>query len=581
LKDCKKKSAPHYNGKIEACDNQANNFMEDNMKVIKQQKNWRNIGFCLSVSFLVLGTILLAACDNASLSEDGALAAKSASRSVRAATPIYDEFDLAAINGNPGGDYILEADLTLEDWTPICQPNNAFTGTFDGNGHTITVTGFSAAALAGANPIGIFSQVGSGLAGNSIHDLDVVLSDTLSISTPARFVGGLAGKAVGSSTALAAFSNIRVSGVLNAEYTGVNLPYPEENGFQIGGIVGRAEQTEINGCRSAVTVIGNANGANGAYNTSAGGIAGYVLNTAITGSSATGNISLSTLAATPIDWNNAWQNYAGGLVGYQGEASSIYRSFAEGNVSATAPFPYAGGLAGYNYGYNDFVNPPTLGSSILQCYATGAVTATAQGDSTTGNIPYAGGLVGYSSILQSIINNSYATGNVTAVSTGQFVWAGGIIGGNAQNSVVSRCYATGTVTVINGSLPPLYAPDYTEAGAAAGGIAGYNYYTPDTLIQYCAALNEQIDASGASPYLLHRVAGGIGTTAGYQGTLIDNIANREMELLPGAIVRPDPNGLDGESCPSNPIQTVYESLGWNFGSVWIMGSSGLPVLQWQ
>ena len=49
-----------------------------------------------------------------------------------------------AINGNLDGDYVLDGDIDLTDylgggsWTPIGTENVPFTGTFDGNGHSIT-----------------------------------------------------------------------------------------------------------------------------------------------------------------------------------------------------------------------------------------------------------------------------------------------------------------------------------------------------------------------------------------------------------------------------------------------------------
>jgi len=66
-----------------------------------------------------------------------------------AQTEIRTAEELAAIgqDGNSlKGSYILTDDLTLDDWTPIGglddRDGQGFSGTFDGNGHTITIAGF-------------------------------------------------------------------------------------------------------------------------------------------------------------------------------------------------------------------------------------------------------------------------------------------------------------------------------------------------------------------------------------------------------------------------------------------------------
>jgi hypothetical protein len=43
----------------------------------------------------------------------------------------------------------------------------------------------------------------------------------------------------------------------------------------------------------------------------------------------------------------------------------------------------------------------------------------------------------------------------------------------------------------------------------------------------------------------------------------------------------DVSGKDGADCAAQPAQSVYEGLGWDFATVWKMGSDGYPVLRWQ
>ena len=56
-----------------------------------------------------------------------------------AQTEISTEAQLKAIATNLNGDYVLTQDITLSDaeWTPIGTSDRPFTGTLDGQGHTI------------------------------------------------------------------------------------------------------------------------------------------------------------------------------------------------------------------------------------------------------------------------------------------------------------------------------------------------------------------------------------------------------------------------------------------------------------
>jgi hypothetical protein len=346
-----------------------------------------------------------------------------------------------------------------------------------------------------------------------------------------------------------------------------------------GGVAGYAEGTNIYTSQSSGLVTSDGPG----YNTSAGGIAGYIVASRVRDSSAGGRIR-AIASSQSFGWSDSWQVYAGGLVGYAGGSdagpSTVEHNYATGEVSATSPFPYAGGLVGYNYGFNDFTNPAKNGSRIATSYATGSVTAFSQEDTsnTWGDVPYAGGLVGYSSVVESLIADSYATGNVSATTNGTYAWAGGVIGGNANDAVVTRTYATGDVTSTVGTLPPLYAPDYADAGPAAGGIAGFNYYSAKTTVSYSVALNNQVEGLNNTLGVVHRVVGSIGNTSGHIGTLINNIANEEMIVLDNWQLDEGYDKLDGENTAPQPPQSVYAGLNWDFGNTWTM-SGAYPTLK--
>jgi hypothetical protein len=631
----------------------------------------------------------------------GKAAALSASRgNVRATYHIQTIKDLINVDNDLTGNYILDNSLTLTGWFPLADPDATlppFTGTFDGQGNTITISSFDTGTVANGTYLGIFATSN----GAAFSDLTVDIETGPVGPTSAQYVGGLVAYATGTS-----FADITVNGVLSVaastssdfdaglaagyaeagstfidasvtaglnvqygsgSYTNVNaggivgyitdselfdasvdgrfnvnanMPYtytgtnPPGNGVSLGGAAGYAANTSFDsvtvgakttvsavsaytpvyiggvvGCGLTVTVTSNESAAvisgNGpGYNTSGGGVAGYLVQSRVDNSSASGNITLNaTWDGSAYD---VWQIYAGGLVGYSGGTTNgngtIVSSGATGNVTATTPYPYAGGLVGYNYGFNDFssaearlnyyryhdakgVTVTYNGSKITRSYATGNAVAL----STPGSngLPCAGGLAGYSSIPtadgSANIENCYATGNATVTTDSAYGWAGGLLGGNAQGSIVSKCYAIGNVFVTVGSNELVFPQPGINPGAAGGGIAGVNYYTDATsgqaaLVEHSVALNALITGSApyGVPYLLHRVVGDLGNPDPYgAGTLLDNDAISTMVISPVWNPEIGPALRDGANI--GPGQAEFD--GWDFTNVWTKGADGYPALR--
>jgi hypothetical protein len=114
--------------------------------------------------------------------------------------------ELAAIAGNLGGTYKLTSNITLNNWTPI---GGTFTGTFDGNGKTITINQFDPDAFPSAvtSYTGLFSQT----SGAEIKDLEVnlIVNQTINTSAYTR-IAGISGFDKGSD-----FSRVAVTGNMN------------------------------------------------------------------------------------------------------------------------------------------------------------------------------------------------------------------------------------------------------------------------------------------------------------------------------------------------------------------------------
>ena len=193
-------------------------------------------------------------------------------------------------------------DLTGKDWTPIGTSfGNSYTGTFDGNGKTITgltVTG---------------SDRYTGLFGFIKGTVKNVVLTEINI-TSGTFVGGVAGWSFGGN-----IENCSVSGSVS--------------GSDVGGVVGYQQGGSITGCSSSATVKGTQR---------AGGVAGTTNSGAtLPACYATGDVTVENDGTS-----NAW---AGGVVG-SNAYSTVIACYAAGNVSGTGSGTiHVGGVTGENF----------------------------------------------------------------------------------------------------------------------------------------------------------------------------------------------------------------------------------------
>ena len=226
--------------------------------------------------------------------------------------------DLANINNNGetlNENYLLMTDLTLKEWTPIGQENDPFTGTFDGNGYTITIVSFRENLSVEK---GAFSAIGVGLFG---------------------FVGYSA-----------VVGNLIVAGDLKYNSGEITL--------YMGAIAGDNKGI-INNCVSTA----NIDASGGAYSAKKG----------------TGQFLLSGLASSSNPQNNTiligYQNEAcgGGIAGLN--RNMIMNCYTTGNITVSGNgHKTAGGVAGRN----GFINTDGMSFAkghIVQCYATGNILA--------------------------------------------------------------------------------------------------------------------------------------------------------------------------------------------------------------
>ena len=203
-------------------------------------------------------------------------------------------------------------DLTGKVWTPIgTDYDNAYTGTFDGGGHTITgltiTTNDQYAGLFGY--LGNFGKFGT---------VKNVVMDGIQITCNHRlgYAGGVAGYSRGT------IENCSVSGSVSGT-------------VYVGGVVGAQIDGSITGCSSSATVKGTIN---------VGGVAGQtIFGATLTACYATGNVIIEIDRTQNIS--------GGGLVGFN-DGISLLSCYATGNVTSTGSSTgnvHIFGLLGDNY----------------------------------------------------------------------------------------------------------------------------------------------------------------------------------------------------------------------------------------
>lgn len=157
-------------------------------------------------------------------------------------TPIYTIADLAGINSNPSGKYILMNDIDMTEetspggswdtghgWTPL----NGFSGIFDGNGHRII----------GMHIYGNCGQYAGLFSGVKYIDSEVIIQNlgivdcNIDVTGNILYVGGIIG--IANATAKIKISKCYVSG---------SIQYSNSHGGRIGGIAGHLERGTISDC---------------------------------------------------------------------------------------------------------------------------------------------------------------------------------------------------------------------------------------------------------------------------------------------------------------------------------------------
>ena len=278
-----------------------------------------------------------------------------------------------------------DLDLTGIAWPRAVFPS--FSGTLDGNGHTI-----SHLNITGRNYLGLVGRLEDGII------LDLTLSDVHIVGSDTD-IGGLVGYIDGGSV-----QNCQSSGAV-------------AGGGYVGGLVGE-NVGSVKNCRSTARVTGN---------DLLGGLVG-VNHRGVSDSSSAGAVTgQADYVGGLFGWNTAHvavsncfstgavtgRDGVGGLIGWNFASAPVSNCFSTGCVAGR---DNVAGLVGYNR------------KNISQCFSTGTVT----GNNSVG------GLVGHNH-TNAIVSDCYSTGQTQGRAQ-----IGGLVGSDSRGDILN-CYSTGRV----------------------------------------------------------------------------------------------------------------------------------------
>jgi len=306
---------------------------------------------------------------------------------------IWDWYDLDAVRDNLSGSHVLMKDIDSttagytelasntanqgKGWQPIGTQENAYTGTFDGQGYEISDLFINHPSEANVGLFGVVDERGL------VRNVGVVNADV----TGEWFVGGLVGVSFGTVSNCycsgSVSGNDQVGALVGQNDGTVSNSYSTgsvSGSDLVGGLVGGSTDT-VSNSHSSGTVIGESR---------VGGLVGGI----------NGIVTNSYSSASAIG-----DRQIGGLVGYANECTI---SNCQSTGSATGD-SYVGGLVGWNR------------DTVRNCYSLASVTGEW----------LVGGLVGHN---RGTVSNSYSSGVVSGNED-----VGGLVGRNYE-AIVSNSF---------------------------------------------------------------------------------------------------------------------------------------------
>ncbi len=294
--------------------------------------------------------------------------------------------ELYAMVNNPDMHYLLTCDITFEsyhEWTPIgdtLSQDEGFSGTFDGDGHTI----YGLTVARSENGLcGLFGMI----SGGEVRNLK--LADV-------NLVGG---------NIIASIAAVNNGNIKNCTIEGLGAKAVEADAY-IGGVCGYNYAT-VQNCIVTGDIMSDTR------NVVIGGIVahneGFVDNVSFQG-------SITTTRNSGIS-----ESVAGGVCGYNA-GGMIYNAYAKPRMNQKAAVVYAGGVCAIQNG-----------GELYKCSSSGGINCNSY-DSTA--VSYAGSICGLAS--GGIMMHAYSTCDITQYTPR--CYAGGLCGFN-EGAVIQNGYS--------------------------------------------------------------------------------------------------------------------------------------------
>jgi len=279
---------------------------------------------------------------------------------------------------------MADIDLNNEEWTPIGNKANPFSGTFDGNGKTV-----SNLKISGSNDaVGFFGHTTAALKNLTVNNAVVSGSKTVGAISGWAYTGTVTNCHVTGTIQIT--GNYKVGGITGGDYAKLSNcsvigdagsyikgVYAEADleGDNIGGIMGfRAEATSIDvpvieNCTAEIDVMGTRK---------VGGIAGSAGNrVTVVDCEYTGDVS--TNASSEYFNDNIKKLFVGGIVGEAAHAGSI--NITNCTVNAGSTVSGWDGLVGAICGGHRASNATTI--NVTDCTSNGTVILVIPGTTVT------------------------------------------------------------------------------------------------------------------------------------------------------------------------------------------------------
>ena len=322
-------------------------------------------------------------------------------------------------------EFTFSASVTASGWTPLFDESLPFTGSVEGNGFSVTISG-------DADENGLFGLFG--MLSGSVNDLVVLATLETAPTAETAFVGGIAAIA----------ENAEINGCAAHITVADNIDFPgtvyigAAAGASKGGLTVSGIHLDEGSTAPNMTYRTDAKAMTASGNAYIGGITGGSYGTIMNG----GSVSSAPAVVSAV-MDAAGNVYAGGLIG-NSQGFTVTECYTNANITATgsgeSSAVYVGGLAGRsNTGL--FSRSSCVGGSVAA-----EITA-------TGSVVYAGGLVGHNGAA---IDNCRADIAISASATSR-LFAGGVAGSTDSHDIDS-CYITGSITATgSGESSAVYA----------------------------------------------------------------------------------------------------------------------------